>query len=166
MCLRWQFLQNSSAVNVCSGITWLVYAICIVVCFVCNSKFYCIDADSSTTRNCKIYPENPNFYQNRRLAEKSRNIAGFLLGFPDPVGKELPSYVASQPRRSQISSTSWRNPEITQLCGFLNTFTATVDLSRFNNSCLKSPTSTLVDLTFQSRALRSFSLNQLRNLSL
>ena len=32
-----------------------------------------------------------------------------------------------------------------------NTFTAIVDLSRFNNSCLKSPTSTLVDLTFQSR---------------
>ena len=48
----------------------------------------------------------------------------------------------------------------------LNTFTAIVDLSRFNNSCLKSPVSTLVDLTFQSRALRSFSLNQLRNLSL
>ena len=47
-----------------------------------------------------------------------------------------------------------------------NTFTAIVDLSRFNNSCLKSPTSTLVDLTFQSRALRYFSLNQLRNLSL
>ena len=47
-----------------------------------------------------------------------------------------------------------------------NTFPAIVDLSRFNNSCLKSPASTLVDLTFQSRALRSFSLNQLRNLSL
>ena len=47
-----------------------------------------------------------------------------------------------------------------------NTFTAIVDLSRFNNSCLKSPALTLVDLTFQSRALRSFSLNQLRNLSL
>ena len=47
-----------------------------------------------------------------------------------------------------------------------NTFTAIVDLSRFNNSCLKSPASTLVDLTSQSRALRSFSLNQLRNLSL
>ena len=47
-----------------------------------------------------------------------------------------------------------------------NTFTAIVDLSLFNNSCLKSPASTLVDLTFQSRALRSFSLNQLRNLSL
>ena len=49
---------------------------------------------------------------------------------------------------------------------YLNTFTAIVDLSRFNYSCLKSPASTLVDLTFQSRALRSFSLNQLRNLSL
>ena len=49
---------------------------------------------------------------------------------------------------------------------FLNTFTAIVDLSQFNNSCLKSPASTLVDLTFQSRAFRSFSLNQLGNLSL
>ena len=49
---------------------------------------------------------------------------------------------------------------------FLNTFTAIVDLSRFNNSCLKSLASTVVDLTFQSRALHSFSLNQLRNLSL
>ena len=33
-----------------------------------------------------------------------------------------------------------------------NTFTAIVDFSRFNNSCLKSPASTLVDLTLQSRA--------------
>ena len=48
----------------------------------------------------------------------------------------------------------------------INTFTAIVELSRFNNSCLKSPASTLVDLTFQSRALRYFSLNQLRNLPL
>ena len=48
----------------------------------------------------------------------------------------------------------------------INTFTAIVDLSRFNNSCLKSLASTLVDLTFQSLALRSFSLNQLCNLSL
>jgi len=54
----------------------------------------------------------------------------------------------------------------TQMQGLLNTFIAIVDLSRFNISCLKSPASTLVDLTFQSRALRSFSLNQLRNLSL
>jgi hypothetical protein len=40
----------------------------------------------------------------------------------------------------------------------LNTFTAIVDLSRFNNSCIKSPASTFVDLIFQSRF---FSLNQL-----
>ena len=48
-----------------------------------------------------------------------------------------------------------------------NTFTASyLNTQGLNNSCLKSPASTLVDLTFQSRALRSFSLNQLRNLSL
>ena len=59
-------------------------------------------------------------------------------------------------------------PLLKTTCSYaaLNTFTVIVDLSRFNNSCLKSPASTLVDLTFQSRALRSFSLNQLRNLSL
>jgi len=43
---------------------------------------------------------------------------------------------------------------------------ASVDLSQFNNSCFKSPASTLVDLIFQSRPLRSFSLNQLCDLSL
>jgi len=57
-----------------------------------------------------------------------------------------------------------------QICqensSLINTFTAIVDLSRFNNSCLKLPVSTLVDLIFQSHALNSFSLNQLRDLSL
>ena len=49
----------------------------------------------------------------------------------------------------------------------LNTFAASyLNTQGLNNSCLKSPASTLVDLTFQSRALRSFSLNQLHNLSL
>ena len=49
----------------------------------------------------------------------------------------------------------------------INTFAASyLNTHGLNNSCLKSPASTLVDLTFQSRALRSFSLNQLRNLSL
>ena len=48
-----------------------------------------------------------------------------------------------------------------------NTFAASyLNTQGLNNSCLKSPASTLVDLTFQSRALHSFSLNQLRNLSL
>ena len=49
----------------------------------------------------------------------------------------------------------------------INTFAASyLSTQGLNNSCLKSPASTLVDLTFQSRALSSFSLNQLRNLSL
>ena len=49
----------------------------------------------------------------------------------------------------------------------LNTFAASyLNTQGLNNSYLKLPASTLVDLTFQSRALRSFSLNQLRNLSL
>ena len=49
----------------------------------------------------------------------------------------------------------------------INAFAASyLNTQGLNNSCLKSPASTLVDLTFQSRALRSFSLNQLFNLSL
>ena len=49
----------------------------------------------------------------------------------------------------------------------INTFVASyLNTQGLNNSCLKSPASTLVDLTFESRALRSFSLNKLRNLSL
>ena len=50
---------------------------------------------------------------------------------------------------------------------YVNTFAASyLNNQGLNNSCLKSPALTLVDLTFQSRALRSFNLNQLRNLSL
>ena len=50
---------------------------------------------------------------------------------------------------------------------YFNTFAASyLNTQGLNNSCLKSPASTLVDLTFQSHTLRSFSLNQLRNLSL
>ena len=48
-----------------------------------------------------------------------------------------------------------------------NTFAASnLNTQGLNNSCLKSPALTLVDLTFQLCALHSFSLNQLRNLSL
>ena len=57
------------------------------------------------------------------------------------------------------------------VCNFrsfnINTFAASyLNTQGLNNSCLKSPASTLLYLTFQSRALRSFSSNQLRNLSL
>jgi hypothetical protein len=45
--------------------------------------------------------------------------------------------------------------KITLACLTLNPFPAKIDHSRFNNSCLRLPASTLVDLIFQSR---SFSL--------
>ena len=57
------------------------------------------------------------------------------------------------------------NRKMFNFCNF-NTLTAIDDLSQFNNSHLKFPASTLVDLTIPSRALRSFSLNRLRELSL
>jgi len=50
-----------------------------------------------------------------------------------------------------------------QTIQLLNTFTAIVDLHRFNNSCLKWPVSRLVNLIYQSC---SFSFNQLYDLSL
>ena len=66
-----------------------------------------------------------------------------------------------------IYSLTDTNISLRILCPFLNTFAASyLNAQGLNNSCLKSPASTIHDLTFQSRALRSFSLNQLRNLSL
>ena len=68
--------------------------------------------------------------------------------------------------RLVLNSLAWLIIRQTQF-DFLNTFAASyLNTQGLNNSCLKSPASTLVDLTFQSRALRSFSLNQLRNLPL
>ena len=65
----------------------------------------------------------------------------------------------------QLSLTCRCTNESTSL--HINTFAASyLNIQGLNNSFLKSPASTLVDLTFQSRTLRSFSLNQLRNLSL
>ena len=60
--------------------------------------------------------------------------------------QRLAKNLSEYPRASTINK-EWANIKMA-----LNTFTAIVDLSRFNNSCLKSPASTLVDLTFQSRA--------------
>ena len=76
--------------------------------------------------------------------------------------EESPSWETIRSWASEETPLLWND----KLNYRLNTFTAIVDLSRFNNLCLKSPASTLVDLTFQSRTLLSFSLNQLRNLSL
>ena len=98
-----------------------------------------------------------------RMAELTLNVAVPQDCIPNTwVSSTTDSTVVLKSSISvNSSSLSWAT-----YLSRLNTFTAIVDLSRFNNSCLKSPASTLVDLTFQSRALRSFSLNQLRNLSL
>ena len=67
--------------------------------------------------------------------------------------------------RQTAQSVCYHMVVITYIC--VNTFAASyLNTQGLNNSYLKSPASTLVDITFQSRALRSFSLNQLRNLSL
>jgi len=56
---------------------------------------------------------------------------------------------------------------LTPMNRLIKTFASSyLNTQGLNNSCLKSTASTLVNLTFQSRTLRSFSLNQLRNLSL
>jgi len=55
-------------------------------------------------------------------------------------------------------NAAWKSAQ-----NIINTFTAIDNLSRFNNSCLISPVSTLVDLIFQSH---SFSFNQLCDPSL
>ena len=97
-----------------------------------------------------------------------------------PVTSLLPSVFPSLPCfRRQFLHKVWPIPSDFLLCTIyryscspliqknINTFAASyLNTQELNNSCLKSPASTLVDLTFQSRALRSFSLNHLRNLSL
>ena len=77
--------------------------------------------------------------------------------------KAAPTCSGLQGNHHQEATTStWLKIE-----AWFNTFAASyLNTQGLNNSCLKSPALTLVDLTFQSRALRSFSLNQPRNLSL
>ena len=90
--------------------------------------------------------------------------------FDDLLNKNNQEHIAAEGENIQLiegpAAEETDTPTFEELEEAINTFTAIVDLSRFNNSCLKSPASTLVDLTFQLRALRSFSLNQIRNLSL
>ena len=94
----------------------------------------------------------------------SLNIEGIQtihLNISNDEGSNFPPILLS----SLVSNTHMII--LPQRTAILNTFAASyLNIQGLNNSCLKSPASTLVDLNFQSRALRSFSLNQLRNLSL
>ena len=106
-----------------------------------------------------ISPLTSHFRKNPLFCELPHGSFDFLYAAENLYGFQ------TTPMRTKFSTYFIFLDFNTSVTG-INTFTAIVDLSRFNNSCLKSPASTLVDLTFQSRALRSFSLNQLCNLSL
>ena len=102
-----------------------------------------------------------DFLLRRRLIKVCRHN-NWRCSFLQNVGNFLPGGRPVRPRRQNIyiapllgslTITSRDFKEMT-----VNTFTAIVDLSRFNNSCLKSPTSTLVDLTFQSLGALLFQL--------
>ena len=105
----------------------------------------------------------------------SWRVIGWTLPLPITLIYRVFIYRGTAPDRNRhLSWDIWIRSTISQLISVIfnktavfNTFAASyLNTQRLNNSCLKSPASTLVDLTFQSRALRSFNLNQLRNLSL
>ena len=77
----------------------------------------------------------------------------------DPKGSLLHSKApATGPYPEPDECSPWLSKPLFEI--LLNTFAASyLNTQGLNNSYLKSPASTLVDLTFQSRALRSFSLN-------
>ena len=86
-----------------------------------------------------------------------RHLVGL---FKDGIGQSQDLYLHNT-EQTRNTHTDIR------VSGGINTFASSyLNTQGLNNSYLKSPATTLVDLNFQSRALRSFSLNQLRNLSL
>ena len=96
------------------------------------------------------------------LVLKSVNWKIILIGF---ICKASGSILIILSREGCMNSVLWLTEN--HLWFSFNTFAASyLNTQGLNNSCFKSPASTLVDLTFQSRTLRSFSLNQLCNLSL
>ena len=123
-------------------------------------------AECTWVSSLVLYPSwflNSNFNYVRQLPSTLLCVTGLSSCHERPILRQGLSQVINPLVSISLLNTLLNK---TNEMIFINTFTAIVDLSRFNNSCLKSPATTLVDLTFQSRALRSFSLNQLRNLSL
>jgi len=86
------------------------------------------------------------------------------LQMPRVSAKFVPRLLTDDQKEDRVETSQELLASTNGNENFLNTFAASyLNTQGLNNS---SPASTLVDLTFQSRALRSFSLNQLRNLSL
>ena len=120
-----------------------------------------------------LYTFNPRhtLYHTRGILPSSRRIMIFYLNITHYLSLHIRTLMH---RHTLLQTTSdWIQPILQQVNSDCtedislsrgtsppphNTFTAIVDRSRFNNSCLKLPASTLVDLIFHSR---SFSLNQL-----
>jgi hypothetical protein len=86
-----------------------------------------------------------------------QNVSTTACGHQDPY---LLQWQFMTVKRTYVSSNglSREKNKNHHASDHVNTFTAIIDLSWFNNSCLKMPASTLVDLIFQSH---SSSLNQL-----
>ena len=102
--------------------------------------------------------EGPGWITGQSISKRNANKV--------PRRRQFTLWLYNGRNSPKIGSISQSRPNLLR-GGYINTFAASyLNTQGLNNSCLKSPASTLVDLTFQSRALRSFSLNQLRNLSL
>ena len=130
--------------------------------WITNWEYFVATASHTGESVCKCCPEFAIQFQwfqvlvsgQMKYYSRHANIIAQLL-----KQSSMSSTLTNHIILASIFAIRWRN--------FINTFAASyLNTQGLNNSCLKSPASTLVNLTFQSRALRSFSLNQLRNLSL
>ena len=72
----------------------------------------------------------------------TRSTSQSLQWEPQISRYQSPAFTHAAGRTVRHPDRLWDQPRFL----LLSTFTAIVDLSRFNNSCLKSPASTLVDL--------------------
>jgi hypothetical protein len=72
-----------------------------------------------------------------------RRVGRPKLRWEDGVDQDLKILEVKDWKKFALDRHEWAK--------LLNTFTAKIDHSRFNNSCLRLPTSTLVDLIFQLR---------------
>jgi hypothetical protein len=127
-------------------------------CFQHESS-YILDAEFSKGAMLEFISSYTDGILNRSLRSSSALPRGVENHYPvqDVEGCQRRGAVCVQ----ELNSDSFHHIVLAQnvvSTENFNTFTAIVDLSRFNNSCLKMPVSTSVDLIFQSH---SFSLIQL-----
>ena len=129
-----------------------------------NISFECQNTETVDLGD-SFLPSLPNMWKSSRAVMVS--AVSSLMGERSHLHTTQQKKINKNDNRNVSKHTYCHCHLLPQGDSCLNTFAASyLNTQELNNSCLKSPASTLVDLTFQSRALRSFSLNQLRNLSL